>query len=69
MKLHRLILRLLVPGLFAWNTVLAAPAIRLHTGLGVIEAELFADKAPASVANFLKYVDAGRYTVASSTAP
>jgi peptidyl-prolyl cis-trans isomerase A (cyclophilin A) len=40
----------------------AAPLIRIHTALGLIEAELFADKAPASVANFLKYVDAGRYT-------
>ena len=40
----------------------AAPLVRLQTTLGVIEAELFADKAPATVANFLKYVDAGRYT-------
>jgi peptidyl-prolyl cis-trans isomerase A (cyclophilin A) len=40
----------------------AAPSIRIHTELGVIEAELAADKAPVSVANFLKYVDAGRYT-------
>jgi peptidyl-prolyl cis-trans isomerase A (cyclophilin A) len=41
--------------------VLAAPTIRIHTRLGVIEAELFADKAPDTVANFLKYVDAGHY--------
>jgi peptidyl-prolyl cis-trans isomerase A (cyclophilin A) len=40
----------------------AAPAVRIHTELGVIEAELHADRAPATVANFLKYVDAGRYT-------
>lgn len=40
----------------------AAPHVRIHTALGVIEAELAADQAPASVANFLKYVDAGRYT-------
>ncbi len=43
-------------------SALAAPTVRLTTELGVIEAELFADQAPATVANFLKYVDAGRYT-------
>ena len=43
-------------------TASASPLVRIHTALGVIEAELYADKAPASVANFLKYVDAGRYT-------
>jgi peptidyl-prolyl cis-trans isomerase A (cyclophilin A) len=56
--LHRIfLLSLLLAG-----SVAAAPLIRIHTDLGVIEAELFADKAPATVANFLKYVDAGRYT-------
>ncbi len=49
--------------LFALGTIAsAAPSVRLTTTLGVIEAELYADKAPATVANFLKYVDAGRYT-------
>lgn len=40
----------------------AAPSIRLTTELGVIEAELHAGQAPATVTNFLHYVDAGRYT-------
>jgi peptidyl-prolyl cis-trans isomerase A (cyclophilin A) len=40
----------------------AAPVLRLHTELGVIEVELDPAHAPATVANFLKYVDAGRYT-------
>jgi len=40
----------------------AAPLVRIDTTLGVIEVELAAAKAPATVANFLKYVDAGRYT-------
>ena len=40
----------------------ASPLVRIQTTLGVIEAELYADKAPATVANFLKYVDAGRYS-------
>lgn len=40
---------------------LAAPSVRLTTELGVIEAELLAEQAPATVANFLRYVEAGRY--------
>jgi len=40
----------------------ASPLVRIQTTLGVIEAELYADKAPVSVANFLKYADAGRYS-------
>ncbi|MDQ5980942.1 MAG: peptidyl-prolyl cis-trans isomerase [Verrucomicrobiota bacterium] len=55
--LHPLLLVLLAPCI-----VLAAPAVRITTELGVLEAELHADQAPATVANFLKYVDAGRYT-------
>ncbi len=53
----------LVFALLALVTVAtASPLVRIHTELGVIEAELFADKAPATVANFLKYIDASRYT-------
>ncbi len=40
----------------------AAPVVRIHTALGAIEVELAAEAAPATVANFLKYVEAGRYT-------
>ena len=58
MKLPHLLL-----ALFALLSVASAsPSIRLHTDLGVIEAELHANQAPATVANFLKYVEAGRYT-------
>jgi peptidyl-prolyl cis-trans isomerase A (cyclophilin A) len=39
----------------------AAPSIRIQTSLGVIEAELYPDKAPATVTNFLRYVEAGHY--------
>jgi peptidyl-prolyl cis-trans isomerase B (cyclophilin B) len=35
--------------------------IKLHTNFGVIGIELDADKAPATCANFLKYVEAGHY--------
>ena len=36
--------------------------IRITTSLGEIEVELDAQRAPATVANFLKYVDAGMYS-------
>jgi peptidyl-prolyl cis-trans isomerase A (cyclophilin A) len=39
-----------------------SPLVRIHTELGVIEVDLATDKAPTTVANFLKYVEAGRYT-------
>lgn len=37
------------------------PYVILETSEGEILIELFAEKAPASVENFLKYVDAGHY--------
>lgn len=37
------------------------PQVRITTNLGAIEIELYADKAPATVQNFLGYVDAGFY--------
>jgi cyclophilin family peptidyl-prolyl cis-trans isomerase len=37
------------------------PKVRLATNLGAIEIELYADKAPGTVKNFLEYVDAGFY--------
>jgi peptidyl-prolyl cis-trans isomerase A (cyclophilin A) len=36
--------------------------VRITTSLGDIEVELDAERAPATVANFLRYVDAGFYT-------
>jgi peptidyl-prolyl cis-trans isomerase A (cyclophilin A) len=39
----------------------ANPVVVITTSMGVIEAELYADKAPITVANFLKYVDAKHY--------
>lgn len=55
-------LRLLPCLLLTVGSAIGSPLIRIHTDPGVIEAELYAGKAPATVANFLKYVDAGRYT-------
>jgi len=45
-------------------TVFAAenPRVDIKTSLGDIEVELYADKAPKTVANFLQYVDDGFYS-------
>lgn len=39
-----------------------SPIVRMTTSLGVIDLELNASKAPVTVANFLKYVEAGFYS-------
>lgn len=39
----------------------ANPSVRMSTSLGEVEMELYADKAPISVKNFLGYVDSGFY--------
>jgi peptidyl-prolyl cis-trans isomerase A (cyclophilin A) len=44
------------------GVAVAEPTLRIQTELGVIEVELDPDRSPATVANFLKYVEAGRYT-------
>ena len=57
--------------MLAWSVAAASPAdaqdtarvrIRIVTELGAIEAELFPARAPATVANFLRYVDGGFFT-------
>ena len=42
--------------LTTWAQTSSVPKIRIATSAGVIEAELYADKAPRTVANFLQYV-------------
>jgi cyclophilin family peptidyl-prolyl cis-trans isomerase len=37
------------------------PQVRINTNRGAMELELYADKAPISVKNFLEYVDTGFY--------
>lgn len=39
----------------------AAPRVEIRTSMGTIVAELDAARAPATVANFLRYVDSGMY--------
>ena len=40
---------------------IAYPMVRMTTNMGVIEVELYRDKAPIAVDNFLKYVKNGHY--------
>ncbi|MCG6872969.1 MAG: peptidyl-prolyl cis-trans isomerase [Gammaproteobacteria bacterium] len=54
------ILKLLILGVIAMNAQ-AGPVVEMNTSEGMIEIELNEEKAPISVANFLKYVDAGHY--------
>ena len=55
---HFLLLILLLSG---WNYDASAQRVRLETEAGSIILELYADKAPVTVANFLRYVDEKQY--------
>ncbi|MFC5412733.1 peptidylprolyl isomerase [Larkinella bovis] len=55
---HLLLFLLLFPGGLGQVN---AQRVRLETDAGSILLELYADKAPISVANFLRYVDENRY--------
>jgi cyclophilin family peptidyl-prolyl cis-trans isomerase len=48
---------------FAWQSRLEAanPVVEIKTSLGTIEVELFEDKAPITVKNFLRYVEDKHY--------
>ncbi|NMG74803.1 peptidylprolyl isomerase [Aromatoleum diolicum] len=50
--------------LFGWiaSALAANPVLEMRTSHGTIEMELFADKAPKSVENFIEYVKSGHYT-------
>lgn len=47
--------------LISMNVFAANPKITIKTSMGDIEAELYQDKAPISVKNFLDYVKKGQY--------
>lgn len=62
--LHGLILAMVCLGVMSFSAGARAaenPVVVIDTSEGVIEAELDAEKAPITVENFLKYVDAGHY--------
>ena len=53
---------LLAAGLLTGLSAVAAnPAVEMKTNQGAVVIELFADKAPKTVANFLKYTEEGFY--------
>jgi cyclophilin family peptidyl-prolyl cis-trans isomerase len=57
---------LMLAALLCLTPVIAAdkapnPLVRLTTSLGVIEIELYPDKAPVTVKNFIAYVESGFY--------
>ena len=47
---------------YAWAEVVA---LSMDTAFGVVRIEVYPEKAPVTAANFLRYVDAGRYDRAS----
>lgn len=57
MRRSTLLLALTTAAMFAAGT----PRVEIETSLGTIVVELNADRAPTTVANFLRYVDAGLY--------
>ncbi len=54
-------LLLLAAGLLMAGSALAGPRVELVTNMGTLQVELNESAAPASVANFLRYVDDGSY--------
>ena len=54
----------LVFGVLLWSAqaFAANPVVEMKTSVGTIRIELYPDKAPKSVANFLQYVKDGAYT-------
>ena len=63
--MNRLIYRILLAAVLCIGLMSTAqaenPRVLMKTSLGDMEVELFADKAPLSVTNFLRYTDEGYY--------
>ncbi|SDZ89027.1 peptidylprolyl isomerase [Microbulbifer marinus] len=57
----RKLFAVLLSGLLALPALADNPRVELKTDLGTIQVELFDDKAPATVENFLAYLDSGFY--------
>jgi peptidyl-prolyl cis-trans isomerase A (cyclophilin A)/peptidyl-prolyl cis-trans isomerase B (cyclophilin B) len=57
----KFILQLLVFALFSVNVLAADPQVEIKTNVGSIVVELYPEKAPKSVENFLQYVKDGHY--------
>ena len=59
--MNRILFAVLATGLFAGSASAANPVVVIETSLGPIKVELFADKAPNTVKNFLQYVEDKHY--------
>ena len=57
----KVVLQLLALALFSANVLAANPEVELKTNMGTIVLELYPDKAPKTVDNFLQYVKDGQY--------
>lgn len=57
----RVLLAIFLTGFLALPAFAENPRVELQTDLGEIQLELYKDKAPATVENFLAYVDSGFY--------
>ncbi|MGL6160797.1 peptidylprolyl isomerase [Microbulbifer sp.] len=57
----RVLLAIILTGFLALPALAENPQVELQTDLGGIQLELYKDKAPATVENFLAYVDSGFY--------
>jgi peptidyl-prolyl cis-trans isomerase A (cyclophilin A)/peptidyl-prolyl cis-trans isomerase B (cyclophilin B) len=55
--------KVLILGILLWSmqTFAANPVVEMKTSVGTIRIELYAEKTPKSVANFLQYVNDGAY--------
>jgi cyclophilin family peptidyl-prolyl cis-trans isomerase len=55
--MNRILLAVATAAVFAGAASAANPVVVMETSMGTIKIELFEDKAPATVKNFLQYVD------------
>ncbi len=55
--MNRILFAVVTAGVFAGAASAANPVVVMETSMGTIKIELFADKAPVTVTNFIKYVD------------
>ncbi|MEX0297906.1 MAG: peptidylprolyl isomerase, partial [Kordiimonas sp.] len=59
-KIFRILFCLVVVA-FAPQAWAETQIVKINTSIGAIELELFPERAPITVANFLRYVEAGKY--------
>jgi peptidyl-prolyl cis-trans isomerase B (cyclophilin B) len=60
-RIHLGVIALLLPAIPACTAPAPNPIVEIDTSMGKIKAELYQDKAPITVKNFLRYVDEKHY--------